>query len=184
MGIGNLFKSSTELSARCDGHGCQVEVVITCEATGPWGMINLIESFMEEEAKLGVESYLTFCETRLADLKSELNNDSSIEDHSTTSEDKFFDIHYETLSQVSSPISETPVDDEINTEAMIALRLKRLEENGQMASIGVEKILERMEEMERSFAKTQRTSYIAIIGLSALSFALGASLIAMKYRHD
>ena len=37
----------------------QVTVAITCEASGPWGLINVIEGQMADEAKKG-EIFLTF----------------------------------------------------------------------------------------------------------------------------
>lgn len=185
MSIGSSFRGTTELTARWEGRGCVVEVVIICTADGPWGMINLIESFMEEEAKSGVQSYLTFCETRLADLKSESSSGESSQEDTSNSEDQFFDVKYETLSQVSTPISETLDSNEsLTTDALIALRLKRLEEDGQLTASGIDKILKQMELMEQSFARTRRTSYIVIVGLSALSIALGVTLITMKHRHD
>lgn len=168
------------MRVRSAGRDCVVEVLCTCEAEGPWGMIGLIESCIETESRSGIESFLTFCETRLAHLKS-LNNDS---DNSSTSEGQFMDSENRILRRFANPVFKTQEEvSPLTFSLMSCIWIKRSEGDVHSSGTSIQRIVQQMEAIEESFANQQRR-HLTVVGTSVLSAVLGVTMMAIKRRQS
>eukprot|EP00210_Caulerpa_lentillifera_P004347 g4145.t1 len=170
LSTGNRFRTWTELSARLKDKDCVVDVAITCEVEGPGGASNIIELLMEKESKSGIGSFLTFCETRLADLRSEPSIPSGGGGDETNEQRLDFrgGIPNQETTQLQPSSSNQRIDDEVD-----------------LAPNGIERILSRIESVEETASVSQqRALRFAVLGTSVLSFIVGASMIARKRGHD
>jgi len=83
--------------------GCKVDALVTCTASGPWGLTSMIEGVMVEQSATSVQGYLTFCAARctaaLAEKATEGGGEGSESD--ATVFEQFFDAQ-EMLSRSTS----------------------------------------------------------------------------------
>jgi len=88
--------------------GCRVDALVTCTASGPWGLTGMIEGVMVDQSATSVQGYLTFCKTRcraaLADKLADVGAEGSGSD--ATVFEQFFDAQ-EMLSRSTSLASYT-----------------------------------------------------------------------------
>jgi len=69
-GASNFSSTATLLIENTiDGCGCSISATVTVTATGPWGLINTIESFMATAAQESLGQFLGFCCQEINDLQ-------------------------------------------------------------------------------------------------------------------
>ncbi|GMH39329.1 hypothetical protein BSKO_07227 [Bryopsis sp. KO-2023] len=100
---GSKYTTSAKVTVSNSETGCQIVVVVTCSAAGPWGMISFIEGIMAEQARVGMEGFLEFCKGEIFSRNVSLEGGAGAEEVRSIASlsDEFFDLQ-ETLSEASN----------------------------------------------------------------------------------